>query len=59
LKDREFDLSPIVPKKRITTLKRREQMALGHLVQVDTIALHLFGLKRYIITAIDIFGKIA
>ena len=46
-------------KKRIATLKRRNRMTLGHLVQVDTIVLHLFGLKRYIVTGIDIFGKIA
>jgi len=46
-------------KKRITTLKRKNRMMLGHLIQVDTIVLHLFGLKRYIITAIDLFGKVA
>ena len=46
-------------KKRISQLKRRNRMILGHLVQVDTIVLNLFGLRRYIITAIDIFGKLA
>jgi len=46
-------------KKRITELKKRNGQTLGHLVQIDTIVLHLFGLKRYIITAIDLFGKIA
>jgi len=46
-------------KQRISTLKKRNRSALGHLIQVDTIVLHLFGVKRYIITAIDTFGKIA
>lgn len=46
-------------KKRITDLKTRNQSILGHLIQVDTIVLHLFGLKRYILTAIDKYGKLA
>lgn len=46
-------------KRRIGELKKRNQQTLGFLVQVDTIVLHLFGLKRYIITAIDKYGKLA
>jgi len=46
-------------KKRISQLKRRNRMSLGYLMQVDTIVLNLFGLRRYIITAIDVFGKLA
>lgn len=46
-------------KKRISDLKTRNENILGHLIQVDTIVLHLNGLKRYIITAIDKFGKLA
>jgi len=46
-------------RKKITELKKKNQNALGYLIQVDTIVLHLFGLKRYILTAIDSFGKLA
>jgi transposase InsO family protein len=46
-------------KKRITELKKKNGQALGYLIQVDTIVLHLWGLKRYIFTAIDSLGKIA
>ncbi len=46
-------------KKKITELKRKNQSILGYLIQIDTIVLHLFGLKRYILTAIDSFGKLA
>ena len=46
-------------RKKITELKKKNQSALGYLIQVDTIVLHLFGLKRYILTAIDSFGKLA
>lgn len=46
-------------KKKITELKRRNGNILGYLIQLDTIVLHLEGLKRYILTAIDTFGKIA
>jgi len=48
-----------INKQRISDLKKRNRSALGHLIQVDTIVLHLFGVKRYILTAIDIFGKLA
>jgi transposase-like protein len=48
-----------VKKKKITDLKTKNQNILGHLLQIDTIVLHLFGFKRYILTAIDKFGKIA
>ncbi|MDO8512905.1 MAG: integrase core domain-containing protein [bacterium] len=46
-------------KKKITDLKTRNTNTLGFLIQIDTIVLHLFGLKRYILTAIDKYGKIA
>lgn len=46
-------------KHRIGELKKRNKQTLGFLVQLDTIVLHLFGLKRYIITAIDKYGKLA
>lgn len=46
-------------KKRISDLKTRNNNTLGFLIQIDTIVLHLFGLKRYILTAIDKYGKIA
>ena len=48
-----------VKKKKITDLTTTNQNVLGHLLQIDTIVLHLFGLRRYILTAIDRFGKIA
>ena len=46
-------------RKKITELKKKNQNALGYLIQVDTIVLHLAGFKRYILTAIDSFGKLA
>jgi len=46
-------------KKRITELKKKTRNSLGHLLQIDTIVIHMFGLKRYILTAIDTFGKLA
>lgn len=46
-------------KRKIADLKTRNTNALGFLIQIDTIVLHLFGLKRYILTAIDKYGKIA
>lgn len=48
-----------INKQRISTLKKRNKQALGHLIQVDTIVLHLFGIKRYILTGIDKYGKLA
>jgi len=46
-------------KKKITQLKKKVKNQLGYLLQIDTIVIHAFGLKRYILTAIDTFGKIA
>ena len=46
-------------RKKITELTKRNKQSLGYLIQVDTIVLHLSGLKRYILTAIDSFGKLA
>ncbi|MGA2666756.1 MAG: integrase core domain-containing protein [Patescibacteria group bacterium] len=46
-------------KRKITELKKRNENILGHLIQIDTIVLHLDGLKRYILTAIDTYGKLA
>jgi len=48
-----------IKKKKITDLKTRNQNYLGHLIQIDTIVIHLGGLKRYILTAIDTYGKLA
>ena len=44
-------------KKRITELKRKKRS--GFLIQVDTIVIWCNGIKRYILTAIDVFSKIA
>jgi transposase InsO family protein len=44
-------------KKRITELKKKKRS--GFLIQVDTICIWWKGIKRYIITAIDVFSKIA
>lgn len=46
-------------KKKITELKKKTQNSLGYLLQIDTIVIHFFGLKRYILTAVDTFGKLA
>ena len=47
-----------VKKKRITELKRKLPK-LGYLLHFDTIEIHWNGLKRYIITMIDEFTRIA
>ena len=44
-------------KKRITEL--RKQPFPGFLIALDAMVLHRSGLKRYILTAIDSFGKVA
>jgi transposase InsO family protein len=44
-------------KKRITELKQKE--VAGFLLQIDTIIIYAQGLKRYILTAIDKYSKIA
>ena len=44
-------------KKRITELKKKKRS--GFLIQIDTIVIWWNGMKRYIITAIDVFSKIA
>ena len=44
-------------KKRITELQKKKRS--GFLIQVDTIVIWWNGTKRYIITAIDVFSKIA
>lgn len=44
-------------KKRITDLKKKKRS--GFLIQIDTIVIWYNGIKRYIITAIDVFSKIA
>jgi transposase InsO family protein len=46
-----------LPKRRITELKKEPKE--GFLIQTDTIVLHWFGLKRYILTGIDHHSKIA
>jgi transposase InsO family protein len=45
------------PKKRITELKRKQRQ--GFLVQADTVVVFWNGLKRYILTGIDHYSKIA
>ena len=44
-------------KKRITELKQKKIS--GFLIQVDTIVIHWNGLRRYILTGIDKYSKIA
>lgn len=44
-------------KKRITELKKKKRS--GFLIQIDTIVIWWNGIKRYIMTAIDVFSKIA
>lgn len=44
-------------KKRITELKKKKRS--GFLIQVDTIVIWWNGIKIYIMTAIDVFSKIA
>ena len=46
-----------VVKKKITECERRP--VTGFLIHLDTIVLHLFGVKRYIVTGIDEHSKIA
>lgn len=46
-----------VKKKRISELKKKPK--LGYLICIDTIVKHVNGKKRYIITAIDKYAKIA
>lgn len=45
------------PKKRITELKKEPRQ--GFLIQADTIVLYWGGVKRYILTGIDHYSKIA
>lgn len=44
-------------KKRITEL--RKQPFPGHLIALDTVVIYAYGVKRYILTAIDTVSKIA
>ena len=46
-------------RRKIGELKKRNNQALGWLIQIDTVVLHLGGVKRYILTAIDRYGKLA
>lgn len=46
-------------RRKIVELKKKNSQALGWLIQLDTIVLHLGGFKRYILTAIDKYGKLA
>jgi len=48
-----------INRKKITELEKKTKNQLGYLLQIDTIVVHTYGLKRYILTAIDTFGKIA
>lgn len=48
-----------INRKKITELEKKTNNQLGYLLQIDTIVIHAYGLKRYILTAIDTFGKIA
>ena len=44
-------------KKRITELKKEPRS--GFLIAVDTICLNVYGQRRYILTGIDVYGKVA
>lgn len=44
-------------KKRITELKKEPRS--GFLIALDTIVLHVYGQRRYILTGLDVYGKIA
>lgn len=46
-------------KRKIADLRVRNTNTLGWLIQLDTIVLYLGGVKRYILTAIDRYGKLA
>lgn len=46
-------------RRKISELKKRNKNTLGWLIQVDTVVLHLEGVKRYVLTAIDRYGKLA
>lgn len=46
-----------INKKRIAELRKKHRS--GFLIQVDTIVIWSNGVKRYIITAIDVFSKVA
>jgi len=48
-----------INRKKITELKQKTKNQLGYLLQIDTIVIHAYGLKRYVLTAIDTFGKLA
>jgi len=48
-----------INRKKITELKKKTKNQLGYLLQIDTIVIHAYGLKRYILTAVDTFGKLA
>ena len=45
------------PKKRITELKKEQRS--GFLIALDTVVRYVSGQKRYILTGIDVHGKIA
>jgi transposase InsO family protein len=45
------------PKKRITELKKEKRQ--GFLVAMDTVVRYIAGYKRYILTGIDVYSKIA
>lgn len=45
------------PKKRITELKKQSRS--GFLVALDTVVRYIYGQKRYILTGIDVYSKIA
>lgn len=46
-----------VKRKKITDLKQKK--VIGFLVCVDSIVIHCYGFKRYILTAIDKYSKMA
>ena len=46
-------------RKKITELENKTKNQLGYLLQIDTVVIHAYGLKRYILTAVDTFGKLA
>jgi transposase InsO family protein len=48
-----------INRKKITELEKKTKNQLGYLLQIDTVVIHAYGLKRYILTAVDTFGKLA
>jgi len=59
IKDRKLQIRRKLnqPKKKITELKKEPRQ--GFLIALDTIQVNYLGLRRYILTGIDVYSKIA